>query len=177
MRRGVVVVTIVLAGTVGLAFGQGLRNWRATLSGFEETAPGTISTVASGSFSAEINHDETVVSWTLSYEDLEGTVQQAHIHFGAAGTSGGISVFLCTNQGNGPPGTQPCPPSPATVTGTFAASDVIGPPLQGIDRGEFDELLRAIRAGMTYANVHSARFPQGEVRGQIRASGRAEHTH
>ena len=31
--------------------------------------------------------------------------------------NGGISVFLCSNLGNGPAGTQPCPPGPATITG------------------------------------------------------------
>jgi hypothetical protein len=38
---------------------------------------------------------------------------------------------------------------------------------QGLDAGEFDELVRAIRAGATYTNVHSLLFPPGEVRGQI----------
>jgi hypothetical protein len=44
---------------------------------------------------------------------------------------------------------------------------------QGINTGEFDELLRAIRAGKTYANVHSTTWPAGEVRGQIRPA--AQH--
>ena len=38
---------------------------------------------------------------------------------------------------------------------------------QGIDAGEFDELVRAIRAGATYANVHSQTFGPGEIRGPI----------
>jgi hypothetical protein len=33
--------------------------------------------------------------------------------------------------------------------------------------GEFDEVIAAMRAGVTYANVHTAQFPGGEVRGQI----------
>ena len=44
---------------------------------------------------------------------------------------------------------------------------MIGPANQGIAAGEFDELVRAIRAGVTYANVHSEKFPGGEIRGQI----------
>jgi hypothetical protein len=33
---------------------------------------------------------------------------------------------------------------------------------------EFDELVRAIRAGVTYVNVHSETFPGGEIRGQLK---------
>jgi CHRD domain len=77
-------------------------------------------------------------------------------------------VFLCSNLGNGPAGTQACPPPPATITGTIRPADVIGPAGQGIDPMEFDELVRAIQAGVAYANVHSETFPNGEIRGQLR---------
>lgn len=33
--------------------------------------------------------------------------------------------------------------------------------------GEFDEVIAIMRAGVSYANVHTAQFPGGEVRGQI----------
>ena len=81
--------------------------------------------------------------------------------------NGGISVFLCSNLGNGPAGTQACPPAPATISGTITPADVIGPAEQGIDPMEFDELVGAIRAGVAYANVHSTTFPTGEIRGQL----------
>ena len=57
------------------------------------------------------------------------------------------------------------------MTGTIAAADVIGPAAQGIAPGEFRELVRAMRAGATYANVHSTTFPAGEIRGQIVRAG------
>jgi CHRD domain len=44
---------------------------------------------------------------------------------------------------------------------------VIGPAGQGISAGQFDELVDAIRAGATYANVHTTLYPGGEIRGQI----------
>ena len=96
-----------------------------------------------------------------------GDVQQAHIHLGGRHQSGGIAVFLCTNLGNSPQPSQPCPPSPGTVTGTFGPTDVIGPAGQGIDPGQFGELFDAVRAGVTYANVHSTEYPGGEIRAQL----------
>ncbi len=54
----------------------------------------------------------------------------------------------------------------------LTAADVIGPAGQGISPGEFDELLRAMRRGATYANVHSTGFPGGEIRGKIERRGR-----
>jgi hypothetical protein len=93
-------------------------------------------------------------------------VLQSHIHFGKPAVNGGISIFLCTNLGNGPAGTQPCPQS-GTIRGEADASDVIGPGVQGIAAGEFDEILAAMRAGHAYANVHSQTYPNGEIRAQI----------
>jgi hypothetical protein len=65
--------------------------------------------------------------------------------------------------------TQACPPSPATIEGTIGPDDVTALAAgQGIDAGEFDELVDAIQAGVTYANVHSTKFPGGEIRAQLR---------
>ncbi|MDQ4029624.1 MAG: CHRD domain-containing protein, partial [Actinomycetota bacterium] len=81
--------------------------------------------------------------------------------------AGGVIAFLC--GGGGKPA---CPATHGTVEGTIRPADVIGPAAQGIAAGEFDELVRAIRAGATYANVHSGTYPAGEIRGQIRTNGK-----
>ncbi|HKQ76956.1 MAG TPA: CHRD domain-containing protein [Blastocatellia bacterium] len=127
----------------------------------------TLSTGASGEFSARISKDGTQISYELSYSGFITTVVQAHIHLGRTATNGGVIAFLCTNVGNGPAGTPACPPTSGTVTGTLTASSVIGPFAQGIAPGEFAELVRAIRAGATYADVASVNFPGGEIRDQI----------
>jgi hypothetical protein len=136
------------------------------LSGYHET-PLTLSTSGAGRFFATINDRTQEITYRLSYSELVGTVTQAHIHLGGSAMTGGVSVFLCTNLGNGPAGTQVCPPAPATVTGTLHAVDVIGPAAQGITAGEFAELSKAIRAGATYVNVHSTTYPGGEIRAQL----------
>lgn len=136
------------------------------LTGYQED-PLVLSTPGKGTFNAWIDKSGQEISYRLSLEDLVGDVQQAHIHLGGRHQSGGIAVFLCTNLGNSPQPAQPCPPSPATITGTFGATDVIGPAGQGIDPGEFGELVDAVRAGVTYANVHSTKYPGGEIRAQL----------
>ena len=173
MRRLVVSIAVIaLVSASAVVMGQGFKKISELLTGYEEVP--SVSTTASGTFNARISNDESRIDWELSYSDLEGAVQQAHIHFGQKGVNGGISVFLCTNLGNGPAGTQPCPAPPATISGTIVAADVspnipatAAARTQGINTGEIDELIKAIRAGATYVNVHSTLWPGGEIRSQI----------
>jgi len=182
MRRlGLSIAIVALVTASVAALGQGFKRISELLTGYEET-PAAISTTGNGQFSARISNDETHIDWELSYSDLQGAVQQSHIHFGAKGTTGGITVFLCTNLGNGPAGTQPCPAPPATISGTIFAADVspnipatVAARNQGLNTGEMDELIKAIRAGATYVNVHSSTWPGGEIRSQI--DGNSGHDH
>ena len=138
----------------------------ADLSGFNEVP--TLSSPASADFHARINKDETEIQYELTYAGFETPVLQAHLHLGKRAVAGGIMVFLCSNLNNGPVGTPVCPTPAGTVTGTLTAAGVVGPTAQGIAPGEFAEVVRAIRSGAAYANVHSQAFPGGEVRGQVR---------
>lgn len=166
-----VAVLAIAGGSVALASGGGggsgdTTNVRVKLSGYEED-PLALSTTGSATFRAEIDEKSGEIHYRLSYRDLEGAVTQSHIHLGGRSQSGGISVFLCSNLGNGPEGTQACPNAPATISGTIKAADVIGPVPQGISATELNELFAAIRADKTYVNVHTMKYPGGEIRGQI----------
>jgi len=163
----------VLALVSAVALAQGFVNIRELLTGFEEVP--SVSTRANGQFNARIAKDGRAIDWELSYSDLEGAVQQSHIHIGNTGVNGGISVFLCTNLGNGPVGTQSCPPPPAVISGRIFAADVspniaatAAARTQGLNTGEIEELVAAMRAGATYVNVHTTLWPGGEVRSQIK---------
>jgi hypothetical protein len=136
--------------------------FRARLKGFNEVP--AVSTVASGRFTAEIDEGAGVISFTLSYSGLEGTISAAHIHLGQKGVNGGVIAFLC--GGGGKPA---CPQTATTpITGTINASNIgAGAEAQGITTGEFTEAVRAMKAGVVYANVHSSKFPGGEIRGQV----------
>jgi len=136
------------------------------LTGFQED-PLALSTTGSGQFRAVVDEAAQTITYRLTYTGLEGTVTQSHIHIGGAAQSGGISVFLCSNLGNGPATTQACPAAPGTITGTITPLDVIGPVGQGVTAGQFNELIAALRAGKTYVNVHSTLYPGGEIRAQI----------
>ena len=181
MRRvalSIAVVALVSASTV--VWAQGFKKISEFLTGYNEVP--SVSTTATGTFNARISNDESRIDWELSYADLEGAIQQAHIHIGNVGVNGGISVFLCTNLGNGPAGIQPCPAPPATISGTILAADVspnipatAAARTQGLNTGEIDELIKAIRAGATYVNVHSTTWPGGEIRSQI--DGNSGHQH
>ena len=141
--------------------GHGRDTLRAKLKGFGEVPVN--STTGSGELRLTIDDDEQSIDFVLKYRDLEGlTTTAAHIHLGQKDVNGGVSVFFC--GGGGRPA---CPPDSATITGTIVPADVIGPAGQGIAAGEFAELLRALRAGKTYVNVHTDKHPPGEIRGQI----------
>jgi len=130
-----------------------------------------LSTTGRGDFKAKIDDSAQTITYRLSYSNLEGaTTSAAHIHLGQRRTTGGVSAFLC-GGGDKPP----CPPTGGTVTGVIDAADVIGPTAQGIAPGEFAELVRAIRAGATYTNVHTSLRPSGEIRGQNRVDNNDDH--
>ena len=163
-------VALLALGSGGVAQGDGggKRAFKADLHGFEE--PPAVSSTGSGAFKAKLSQDRTSFEYSLSFEDLEGTVTQAHIHVGQKGVNGGISIWLCGTMTNpGPAGTPDCGgPNSGEATGTVNAASVIGPAGQGIAAGEFEEVLRAMQEGVTYANVHSTKHPGGEIRGQIK---------
>lgn len=181
MKRVAIVVSLLaFVAASAVALPQGFKAIKEFLTGYEEVP--SVSTTGNGRFNARINNDESEIQWELSYSDLEGAVQQAHIHIGNVGVNGGITVFLCTNLGNGPAGTQPCPAPPATISGTIVAADVspnipatLAARNQGLNTGEIDELIAAMRAGATYVNVHSTTWPGGEIRSQIDGNNRHNH--
>jgi hypothetical protein len=159
-----IVAAFAVPGPVMAGDGFGAR-----LRGMEEVP--SISSAGQGFFYASLNDAETQLDYSLLYFNVESTVTQSHIHIGQKSVTGGIVLYLCSNLT--PPAGVPTPPacpngSPQNgVTGTLTASNVITQAGQGISAGEFAEVVRAIKAGHAYANVHSTTFAGGEIRGQI----------
>jgi len=138
----------------------GEHSFEAKLRGFE--AVPAVSTLGRGELRMQLNRDETVLAFELTYWDLQANPTVAQVHLGQRGVNGGVMFFLCGG------GKLACPPFPGRVTGTVTGHDIVSLMDQGINEGQFDEVIRAIRHGVTYVNVY--RFPAGEIRGQITSS-------
>jgi hypothetical protein len=161
-------VAVVAAGSVdGAGKGRGHnKRFKADLDA-TQVIP-AVSSSSWGEFRAILSDDD-VLTYELSYSAIEGATAPstaptvAHVHIGQPGVAGGVMFFLCGG------GTKPaCPDGPALVTGMVVASDVTGPAAQGIEAGEFASAIKAMRDGIAYANVHSTRWPSGEIRGLIK---------
>ena len=101
---------------------------------------------ATGSFSGKyVEHGKTAtLTWKLTYSKLSGPALQAHIHLGKAGVAGNVIVPLCANNCH------------SGMTGTAKITS---------------KMVAQIEAGKTYVNVHTAKNPAGEIRGQVKATG------
>ena len=165
--------SVVVAGATAAALGAGAVAMATTggtvderLIGYEEVP--ALSTPGVGSFRAQIKRSGEEIRYRLTFSNLESLATQAHIHFENRTNNGPVVVFLCSNLGNGPAGTQACPAGGGTVRGTIRPADVgAGAASQGIAAAEFQEFVAAIRAGATYVNVHSVGRPGGEIRAQL----------
>ena len=166
IKHATAAALLALGGT-SIALAQAVH---ADLHGFQEVP--AVTTFATGTFRAKLDSAGRSIFYELDFGNLQGTVTQAHIHIGQLSVNGGIAVWLCgTGTANlaGPPGTPVCPAGGGLVNGVITPANVVGTPAQLLGAQEFDKLVEAIRAGVTYANVHSSLVPGGEIRGQIRA--------
>jgi hypothetical protein len=159
---------VVLAAGAALASRAPLAAQRpvffnATLDSFQEVP--AIVTGGNGTLQMTLVNP-TTLEFTLTYGGLEGgNVLFAHIHVGQLSVNGGVSAFFC--GGGSKPACPASAPANAPVTGMIVPADVIGPAGQGVNAGNFDKLVRAMRGGVTYGNVHTMTFPGGEIRGQL----------
>jgi hypothetical protein len=150
---------------------------QATLTGIQEVP--VVSTVAHGQFRATIAQGDQSIDFELRYSGLQGVVQQGHIHVAQPAVNGSIVVWLCQTETNLDPtglaaACQPGQETEAVIKGTITSANVIAGSMtaQQLTAGDLAEVIRAIRAGVAYANVHTNLSPGGEIRGQIRGGNR-----
>lgn len=137
------------------------ESWTATLNGANEVPPAATNATGSATFTAV---GDTAIQYSLSATGLTA-MTMAHIHTGAAGSNGGVMVWL--QPPNGTAAGAPAPANGVFATGRINQSWIRG--LSGQPPITLDSLRRLMRSGNAYVNVHSSTFPGGEIRGQIRS--------
>jgi hypothetical protein len=133
----------------------------ASLSGSEQVP--VVQTKGTGRFQGTVASGNKSISYRLTASNLSSRVTAAHIHVGKSGANGGVAAFLC--GGGGKPS---CPASGGTVSGRITAANVL--PTGGVNKGDLSALIQAITNGETYVNVHTTKYKDGEIRGQIETS-------
>ena len=167
-----IILSALTAAPAVMAADQ-IEHFHAVFSGFDEigalnAATGAVLSPGKGTLELQLDKVNQTLSFSLTFADLGAPVTQSHIHFGKNHVAGGVMVFFCTNLNNGPADTQACPAGGGTVTGTLSAADVVGPAGQNVKAGDFQAVVDALESDTAYANIHTTKFPAGEIRGQIR---------
>jgi hypothetical protein len=147
------VFTIFLTVSLSMAAAQGV--FMTKLSG-KEVVP-TVETKAMGEADFRLSTDGKQLTYILKLMDIEN-VSAAHIHTGVVGKNGGPVAGLFA----GPKKWGMF--SGELAKGTITDKDLIGP-LAGKTVGD---LVKLIKDGGAYVNVHTDKYPDGEVRGQIK---------
>ncbi len=151
MRRVVIAATVLTASLVlaGLGLGAGsagtsTTKLRARLNNAQEL-PKPHANGGSGRFTATLTGHalKWTLRWKLTFTNLSGPPTEALLHLGKRGTVGPVGVGLC----------GPC------------TSGVHGKSLVPVN------VMAALKTGGAYVNIHTAKNPNGEIRGQIRKVG------
>jgi hypothetical protein len=132
------VASVALAGVAGAASMSTQVSAKLTAKA-EIPVQVVKNTKGTGSFTGTLNGRKLV--WKLTFGKLTGPALAAHIHMGKAGKAGNVVVPLCA-------GTK----CKSGVHGTATLTPAV---------------LKAVKNGGAYVNVHTAKNPNGEIRGQI----------
>jgi hypothetical protein len=153
------VLAFLAIGSAGKAAADSDNTFTGRLTGFQEVPP--VLGDGKGTFSATLGAGS--LTFTLTYSGLTGSPVGAHIHFAERGVNGTIIVFFC--GGGGKPA---CPAGTSgTLTGTITGADVVAVPAQGVSAGSFADLVRILRSGDAYVNMHTPSHMGGEIRAQL----------
>jgi hypothetical protein len=105
-----------------------------------------VASTGTGFADAVLDVPTNVLSFTTTWTGLGSLTTNGHIHRGAPGVSGPVTI--------------PFPGIPLGATsGTYTNTFLLTP-----------TLLNDLLTGMDYVNIHSVNFPAGEIRGQLLAA-------
>jgi hypothetical protein len=125
--------------------------WSAKLTVAQEIPKQVVKdTAATGLFTGTLTGN--ALTYKLTFSKLTGAAMYAHIHIGAMGVAGDVLVPLCSAATGSLGSTAAAHPCKSPVTGTVNVTAAM--------RKDFTKHL-------LYVNVHTAKNPNGEIRGQI----------
>lgn len=131
------------------------KSFKASLSG-GDVVP-AVKTEAKGDAEFKLSGDGSKMSFKIDVKSLENATS-AHIHQGKKGQSGPPVVMLFTG-----------PKKAGKFSGTLAKGDITAADLKGSLAGKkLDAFADMLKSGDYYVNVHSDKYPDGELRGQIK---------
>ncbi len=156
MRKVQLLLFVILATVLTVSLGFAAEKaFKVKLSG-HEVVP-AVKTKAKGETEFKLSQDGKELSYKLKVKDIEN-VTAAHIHKGKKGE-------------NGPPlaGLFAGPKKEGKFSGVLAEGKITEKDLLGELQGKpLDELVKLIKSGDLYVNVHTDAHPDGEIRGQIK---------
>jgi CHRD domain len=146
VAAALVAVGLFVAGLGLAASGSTSTKLTARLAAGSETPHPKGASRATGVFTATLTGSS--LSWRLTFSRLTGKALAAHVHLGRPGVAGPVAVPLC----------GPC------VSGVHGTKKLTA------------KVRSALLTGGAYVNVHTARNPGGEIRGQVAGGGRPTST-
>lgn len=164
MRKALALAAVLAGGVVvvaAVAVAGDNSNWTTHLQGRYEL-PVAVDSQGQGTAIFQLAKDGESMSYKLIASNIDN-VTQAHIHLRSSATAltGGVVVWLYPSA---PPAMLiPGRHDGILAEGTFTSANFVGA-LAGMS---MEDLVAAMNAGLTYANVHTTAFPPGEIRGDI----------
>jgi hypothetical protein len=136
------------------AIAAGKDTFSAKLTGGEETP--AVKTKAKGEAVFHLVKNGREISYKLTVSEIEN-VTAAHIHRGKKGVEGPPLAGLFAG-----------PKKEGRFSGILAEGTLTGKDLMGSLSGKsVQDLVKVIKSGDAYVNVHTDNYPNGEIRGQI----------
>jgi hypothetical protein len=143
----------ILLNTVKAQEGQ---SFSATLSGSDEVPPTESNSTGTANF--KVNDNNSQLSYWLNITGIK-KVNQAHIHNGSTGENGDIIATL--SKGKSAKGDDR--PPQIGFAGNITKDELQGP----LKDKEISDLVSLMSDGKAYVNVHTDKYPDGAIRGQV----------
>jgi len=137
------------------------QTFSASLSGKDEVPPTESNSTGTAKF--QVDENSSQVSYWVNVTGIK-KINQAHIHNGTEGQNGDIVVTLTKNKSA--KGNDGLPN--IGFSGNITKDDLQGP----LKDKELTDLVSLMSDGNAYVNVHTDKYPDGAIRGQI-SSGEA----